>query len=89
MAFKFYKLAPNTFFQFESARNEFKFSEFMCKTVARMLTVKQERELDEGMRISKKLDRQWRKSTVIRPPPSLFRLQEEKAVEEAKKSSAS
>ncbi|KAM7523749.1 hypothetical protein LguiA_013651 [Lonicera macranthoides] len=75
-----------------SARNEFKSSEFrrMRKMVARMLTVKRERELEEGInkRISRKLDRQWRKSIVVRPPPSLLRLREEEAAEEAKKSSA-
>lgn len=55
-----------------------------------MLTVKRERELEEGInkRLSRKLDRQWRKSIVVRPPPSLLRLREEEAAEEAKESSA-
>ncbi|KAJ0798472.1 hypothetical protein HanLR1_Chr00c3006g0864421 [Helianthus annuus] len=39
-----------------------------------MLTVKREREIDDGIgkRQSRKLDRQWRKSIVPRPPPSLL-----------------
>ncbi|KAL7606065.1 hypothetical protein Lser_V15G19387 [Lactuca serriola] len=75
-----------------SARNEFKSSEFrrMRKRVARMLTVKREREIDDGVgkRQSRKLDRQWRKSIVPRPPPSLLKLQEEEAAEEAKESAS-
>nr|GMD60428.1 50S ribosomal protein L29, chloroplastic-like [Ipomoea batatas]GMD63676.1 50S ribosomal protein L29, chloroplastic-like [Ipomoea batatas]GMD66367.1 50S ribosomal protein L29, chloroplastic-like [Ipomoea batatas]GME05219.1 50S ribosomal protein L29, chloroplastic-like [Ipomoea batatas] len=74
-----------------SVRNEFKSSEFgrMRKRVARMMTVKRERELEEGInkRLSRKLDRKWMKSVVPKPPPSLLKLQEE-AEEEAKKSSA-
>ncbi|KAG6394511.1 hypothetical protein SASPL_145099 [Salvia splendens] len=75
-----------------SARNEFKSSEFrrMRKRIARMLTVKRERELEEGInkRLSRKLDKKWRQSIVPRPPPSLKKLQEEEAAEEAKESSA-
>ncbi|KAL1536735.1 60S ribosomal protein L29 [Salvia divinorum] len=75
-----------------SARNEFKSSEFrrMRKMIARMLTVKRERELEEGInkRLSRKLDKKWRQSIVPRPPPSLKKLQEEEAAEEAKESSA-
>ncbi|KAH7855703.1 hypothetical protein Vadar_027857 [Vaccinium darrowii] len=71
-----------------SARNEFKSSEFrrMRKRVARMLTVRREREIVEGInkRYSRKLDRQWKKSIVVRPPPSLKKLQEEEAAEKAK-----
>ncbi|KAK6923769.1 Ribosomal protein L29/L35 [Dillenia turbinata] len=74
----------------KSARNEFKSSEFrrMRKTIARMLTVKREREIEEGIgkRFSRKLDRQWKKSIIVRPPPSLKKLQEEEAAEEAEKS---
>ncbi|GAV83903.1 Ribosomal_L29 domain-containing protein [Cephalotus follicularis] len=73
-----------------SARNEFKSSDFrrMRKRVARMLTVKRERELEEGIgkRLSRKLDRQWKKSIVLRPPPSLKKLREEEAAAEAEKS---
>ncbi|CAA0838148.1 50S ribosomal protein L29- chloroplastic [Striga hermonthica] len=73
-----------------SARNEFKSSEFrlMRKRIARMLTVKRERELEEGInkRLSRKLDFKWKKSIVPRPPPSLKKLQEEEADAEAKKS---
>ncbi|PSS30145.1 50S ribosomal protein [Actinidia chinensis var. chinensis] len=73
-----------------SARNEFKSSEFrrMRKRIARMLTVRRERELEEGInkRMSRKLDRQWKKSIVVRPPPSLKKLQEEEAAAEAKES---
>ncbi|KAK6125785.1 hypothetical protein DH2020_040471 [Rehmannia glutinosa] len=75
-----------------SARNEFKSSEFrrMRKRIARMLTVKREREMEEGInkRLSRKLDRKWKKSIVPRPPPSLKKLQEEEAAAEAKESSA-
>ncbi|KAK3030996.1 hypothetical protein RJ639_035747, partial [Escallonia herrerae] len=56
--------------------------------VARMLTVKREREIEEGInkRLSRKFDRQWKKSIVVRPPPSLKKLQEEEAAAEAKES---
>ncbi|CAI0429697.1 unnamed protein product [Linum tenue] len=74
----------------KSVRNEFKSSEFrrMRKKIARMLTVKREREVEEGInkRLSRKLDRQWKKSIVVRPPPSLIKLREEEAAEEAEKS---
>ncbi|KAJ8769688.1 hypothetical protein K2173_005291 [Erythroxylum novogranatense] len=67
----------------KSARNEFKSSEFrrMRKSIARMLTVKREREIAEGInkRLSRKVDRQWKKNIVVRPPPSLKKLQEEEA----------
>ncbi|CAA7398955.1 unnamed protein product [Spirodela intermedia] len=76
----------------KSARNEFKNSEFgrMRKRVARMLTVKREREIEEGInrRLSRKLDRKWKRSIVVRPPPSLKKKQEEeKAAEAAGKAS--
>ncbi|OWM82214.1 hypothetical protein CDL15_Pgr001788 [Punica granatum] len=74
----------------KSARNEFKSSEFrrMRKRIARMLTVKREREIEEGInkRLSRKLDRKWKRSIVVRPPPSLIKLREEEAAEEAEKS---
>ncbi|KAG5241816.1 50S ribosomal protein [Salix suchowensis] len=74
----------------KSTRNEFKSSEFrrMRKRIARMLTVKREREVEEGVgkRLSRKLDRQWKRSIVVRPPPSLKKLQEEEAAAEAEKS---
>ncbi|GLT33743.1 hypothetical protein SLA2020_083070 [Shorea laevis] len=73
-----------------SARNEFKSSEFprMRKRIARMLTVKREREIEEGInkRLSRKLDWKWKKSIVVRPSPSLKKLQEEEAAAEAEKS---
>ncbi|KAF9608264.1 hypothetical protein IFM89_008549 [Coptis chinensis] len=49
--------------------------------VAGMLTVRRERELEEGIkkRLSRKLDRQWKKSIVVRPPQSLRKMQAEKA----------
>lgn len=58
--------------------------------VARMLTVRRERELEEGInkRLSRKRDRQWKKSIVVRPPPSLIKLREEEAAEEAKEASS-
>ncbi|KAL5698886.1 60S ribosomal protein L29 [Ranunculus cassubicifolius] len=65
----------------KSAREEFKNSEFsrMRKRVARMLTVRRERELEEGInkRLSRKIDKKWKKSIVVRPPPSLRKMQEE------------
>ncbi|MQL83042.1 hypothetical protein Taro_015535 [Colocasia esculenta] len=74
----------------KSARNEFKPSEFgrMRKRIARMLTVKREREIEEGInkRLSRKLDRKWKRSVVVRPPPSLRKKQEEKAAEAEKTS---
>ncbi|XP_022751081.1 50S ribosomal protein L29, chloroplastic-like [Durio zibethinus] len=76
----------------KSVRNEFKSSEFrrMRKSIARMLTVKREREIEEGInkRLSRKLDRQWKKSIVVRPPLSLIKLREQEAAEEAEKSAA-
>ncbi|XP_020593083.1 50S ribosomal protein L29, chloroplastic [Phalaenopsis equestris] len=64
-----------------SARNEFKSSEFrrMRKRIARMLTIKREREIEEGInkRLSRKLDKKWKRSIVVRPPPSLRKKQEE------------
>ncbi|XP_008802204.2 50S ribosomal protein L29, chloroplastic-like [Phoenix dactylifera] len=74
----------------KSARNEFKSSEFhrMRKRIARMLTVKREREIEEGInkRLSRKLDKKWKKSIVVRPPPSLRKKQEEQKAAEAEKS---
>ncbi|RZC49136.1 hypothetical protein C5167_017562 [Papaver somniferum] len=71
----------------KSAREEFKSSDFrkMRKRVARMLTVRRERELEEGIkkRLSRKLDKQWKKSIVVRPPPSLRKMQEEERAAEA------
>ncbi|KAL2343065.1 hypothetical protein Fmac_004350 [Flemingia macrophylla] len=71
----------------KSARNEFKSSDFgrMRKRIARMLTVKREREIEEGIgkRLSRKLDKKWKKSIVVRPPPSLKKLRDEEAAAEA------
>ncbi|XVE86784.1 hypothetical protein DITRI_Ditri18aG0061600 [Diplodiscus trichospermus] len=76
----------------KSVRNEFKSSDFrrMRKRIARMLTVKREREIEEGInkRLSRKLDRQWKKSIIVKPPPSLKKLREQEAAEEAEKSAA-
>lgn len=75
----------------KSARNEFKSSEFrrMRKRVARMLTVRREREIEAGIgkRLSRKLDRKWKKSIIVRPPPSLRKKQEEQKAAEAEKTS--
>lgn len=72
-----------------SARENFKPSEFgrLRKRVARMLTVKREREIEQGIgkRLSRKLDKEWKRSIVVRPPPSLKKLQEEKETAEAEK----
>lgn len=71
----------------QSVKDEFKPSEFrrMRKRVARLLTVRRERELEEGInkRLSRKLDRKWKKSIVVRPPPSLKKQMEERAAKEA------
>ncbi|KAI5324639.1 PREDICTED: 50S ribosomal L29 [Prunus dulcis] len=76
----------------KSARNEFTSSEFrrMRKRIARLLTVKREREIEEGIgkRLSRKFDRQWKRSIVVRPPPSLIKLQEEEAAAEAAEKAA-
>ncbi|KAJ7956809.1 50S ribosomal protein L29, chloroplastic, partial [Quillaja saponaria] len=73
----------------KSARNESKSSDFsrVRKRIARILTVKRERELEEGInkRLSRKLDRRWKKSIVVRSPPSLKKLWEEEEAAEAKK----
>lgn len=75
-----------------SARNEFKSSEFrrMRKRVARMLTVRRERELEEGInkRLSRKLDKKWKRSIVVRPPPSLRKKQEEEKAAAAEKAAS-
>jgi large subunit ribosomal protein L29 len=52
-----------------------------------MMTVKREREIEEGIgkRLSRKLDKKWKRSIVPRPPPSLRKmLEENKASEENK-----
>ncbi|KAE8704924.1 50S ribosomal protein L29 [Hibiscus syriacus] len=76
----------------KSVRNEFKSSEFhrMRKRIARLLTIKREREIEEGItkRLSRKLDQQWKKSIVVKPPPSLIKLREQEAAKEAEKSAA-
>ncbi|KAJ8453198.1 hypothetical protein Cgig2_008082 [Carnegiea gigantea] len=64
-------------------REDFKPSEFgsMRKRIARLLTVKREREIEQGIgkRLSRKLDREWKRNIVVKPPASLKKLQEEKA----------
>ncbi|KAM3243930.1 hypothetical protein ACQJBY_055699 [Aegilops geniculata] len=64
-----------------SARQEFKSSEFgrMRKRVARLLTVRREREIEQGInkRNSRKLDRKWKLGIVVGPPPSLREKKEE------------
>ncbi|XP_047082609.1 50S ribosomal protein L29, chloroplastic [Lolium rigidum] len=64
-----------------SARQEFKSSEFgrMRKRVARLLTVRREREIEQGInkRLSRKLDRKWKLGIVVRPPPSMREKKEE------------
>eukprot|EP00475_Leptophrys_vorax_P043331 TRINITY_DN8310_c0_g1_i1.p1 TRINITY_DN8310_c0_g1~~TRINITY_DN8310_c0_g1_i1.p1 ORF type:complete len:162 (-),score=9.30 TRINITY_DN8310_c0_g1_i1:179-664(-) len=58
----------------QATRLEFKGSEFgrIHKRIARMLTVRREREMEQGVdkRASRKLDKAWKKSIVPRPPPS-------------------
>jgi len=50
-----------------------------------MLTVKREREIEEGIgkRLSRKLDKKWKRGIVVKPPPSLVKLREEEAAAEA------
>uniref|UniRef100_A0ACD5ZJX1 Uncharacterized protein n=1 Tax=Avena sativa TaxID=4498 RepID=A0ACD5ZJX1_AVESA len=64
-----------------SARQEFKSSEFgrMRKRIARLLTVRREREIEQGInkRLSRKLDRKWKLGIVVRPPPSMREKTEE------------
>ncbi|CAJ2677068.1 50S ribosomal protein chloroplastic-like [Trifolium pratense] len=71
----------------KSARNDFKSSDFgkMRKTIARLLTVKREREIEEGIgkRLSRKLDKQWKKNIVVKPPPTVLRLRAEEEAAEA------
>ncbi|KAJ7571775.1 hypothetical protein O6H91_01G176900 [Diphasiastrum complanatum] len=63
-------------------RQEFKSSEFgrMRKRIARMLTIKREREIEKGIkpRESRKLDKAMKRNAEIRPPPSLVALLESK-----------
>lgn len=72
-----------------SARENFKPSDFglMRKRIARMLTVKREREMEQGIgkRLSRKLDKEWKKNIVVKPPASLKKFQEEKAAKETEK----
>ncbi|KAL3687557.1 hypothetical protein R1sor_013866 [Riccia sorocarpa] len=62
----------------QATRQEYKSSEFrrIRKQIARMLTVRRERELEQGInkRESRKLDREWKKNVVIKPPSSLATL---------------
>ncbi|KAL2629558.1 hypothetical protein R1flu_014244 [Riccia fluitans] len=62
----------------QATRQEYKSSEFrrIRKQIARMLTVRRERELENGInkRESRKLDREWKKNVVIKPPSSLATL---------------
>ncbi|KAL2629559.1 hypothetical protein R1flu_014245 [Riccia fluitans] len=62
----------------QATRQEYKNSEFrrIRKQIARMLTVRRERELENGInkRESRKLDREWKKNVVIKPPSSLATL---------------
>jgi large subunit ribosomal protein L29 len=53
--------------------------------IARLLTVKREREIEEGIgkRLSRKLDKQWKKNIVVKPSPSVLRIREEEAAAEA------
>lgn len=69
----------------QKARQDVQTSEFrrMRKRVARMLTVHRERELVQGIkkRDSRKLDRAWKRSIVVKPAPSLVALMEQKRTE--------
>ncbi|CAM6101008.1 unnamed protein product [Calypogeia fissa] len=59
----------------QATRQEYKSSDFrkIRKQIARMLTVRREREIERGISVreSRKLDREWKKNAVIRPPASL------------------
>eukprot|EP00245_Coleochaete_scutata_P008019 TRINITY_DN23911_c0_g1_i1.p1 TRINITY_DN23911_c0_g1~~TRINITY_DN23911_c0_g1_i1.p1 ORF type:complete len:167 (-),score=41.52 TRINITY_DN23911_c0_g1_i1:358-822(-) len=58
----------------QATRAEFKPSDFRDarKKIARMMTVKREREIEEGVgkRESRKLDKAWKRSIQNRPAPS-------------------
>ncbi|KAG0477958.1 hypothetical protein HPP92_012677 [Vanilla planifolia] len=49
-----------------------------ASNIARILTIKREREIEQGIgkRLSRKLDKQWKKSIVVRPAPSLRKMLE-------------
>lgn len=70
----------------KSAGNDVKPSEFgrMRKRIARLLTVRREREIEQGIkkRLSRKMDREWKRSIVVRPPPSLQKLREKEAADQ-------
>lgn len=54
--------------------------------IARMLTVRRERELEQGVkkRESRKIDRAWQRSIVYRPPPSyVAKLKEQEAKQQS------
>ncbi|GLJ11883.1 hypothetical protein SUGI_0179200 [Cryptomeria japonica] len=72
----------------KSTKQEYKASDYkrMRKQIARLLTVRRERELEQGInkKQSRKMDREWKRSVVVRPPPSLRKMQEENAAEQNK-----
>lgn len=76
----------------KATRQELKSSEFgrLRKRIARMLTVRREMELGQGIRkrLSRKMDRAWKRSIIPKPPPSLRKLQEEKAAKATKEAKA-
>jgi large subunit ribosomal protein L29 len=45
-----------------------------------MLTIHRERELEQGIkkRQSRKLDKEWKRNVVMKPPPSLLAAMEKK-----------
>jgi len=51
--------------------------------------VKREREIEQGIgkRLSRKLDKEWKRNMVVKPPPSLKKMQEEKAAKKGEKAS--
>jgi len=53
------------------------------------VTVKRENEIEQGTgkRLSRKLDKEWKGSIVVRPPPSVKKLQEENAAKGTEKTS--
>ncbi|XP_002966464.2 50S ribosomal protein L29, chloroplastic isoform X2 [Selaginella moellendorffii] len=69
-------------------RQDYRVSDYknMKKKIARMLTVKREREIERGIkpRESRKLKAKWKRSIVYRPPPSLAAILDAQKTEEDK-----
>ncbi|CAK8571412.1 unnamed protein product [Lathyrus sativus] len=60
-----------------NSNDGFNYSKFrkLRKQIARLLTVKREREIEEGIskRLSRKLDKKWKRSIAVKPTPTLLK----------------